>query len=231
MPHDPRSTDPEFDPADAQAILADQPVVAQRLTVDGAVLFTAWGLAWVLGYAVLWFTGRTSPDGRATGWAFAVFQVLLAAAVVVTAVHIARRSRGVRGDSASAGAMYGFTWAFAFVAVSLVIGGMLRHGLDAVQVAALANAMACLVVGTLYMAGAAMVRDRSWFVLGAWIVLVGGVATALPITTLYLVMALAGGGGMLLAALVLQVGRHRARTAVPVSRPDRESRPDRGESS
>ncbi|ROR96770.1 hypothetical protein EDD28_1361 [Salana multivorans] len=208
--------DPAFDPALAQAILDAQPDVTRRLTIDGAVLFTAWGLAWLVGYLLLWFTGRESADDTAPGWALATFFGLLVSAGVVTAVHIARRSRGVRGVSADSGLLYGLSWTFSFIAVSFIIGGLAQHGLSGPQIAVLSNGVSCLVVGALYMAGAAMTRQRTWFVLGAWIAAVGGFTTALPIAQLYLVMALAGGGGMLAAAALSSVrGRSTSRGGGP----------------
>lgn len=194
-------SDDDFDPADALAILDDQGSVARRLYVNGTVLFAAWGTAWFIGYFLLWLTGRHTADGIAAGWALTVYTALLIGAGVVTAVHIARRSRGMRGTSSTTGALYGLSWAFSFVAVSLIIGGMSRLGLDGPQIAVLSNALSCLVVGALYMAGAAMWRQRAWFALGAWVVIVAGVATNLPLAALYLVMSIAGGGGMLVAAL------------------------------
>ncbi len=202
--------DPDgFDPALAKAILDDQGTVARRLHVEPPLLFTIWGVAWLIGYFLLWLTGRTTEDGTAAGWALGAYSALLVLATVVTAVHIVRRSRGLRGGTSSAGTLYGLAWGFSFVAVSLIIGGLARHGLSNPQIAVLANAVSCLVVGALYMAGAAMYRERYWFALGAWIVVVAGVATMLPLVALYLVMSIAGGGGMLVAALVTSVTRTR----------------------
>ncbi|WP_454299628.1 hypothetical protein [Salana multivorans] len=97
------------------------------------------------------------------------------------------------------------------MSVSAIIGGLAGHGLTNAQIAVLSNGLSCLVVGALYMAGAAMTRQRTWFVLGAWIVLVGGFSTALPVVQLYLLMSLGGGGGMLVAALVSRL-RLRSRS-------------------
>lgn len=209
---EPTGSGAEFDATAASAILAASGQVARRLSVSGTVLFVAWGTAWTVGYLLLWATARgASPQAVAPGWALATYFALLIGAGVVTAVHVTRRSRGLRGQSATTGTMYGLSWAFAFVAVSMVIGAMARHGLDPEQMAVLSNGIASLVVGTLYMAGAAMSREKAWFVLGAWIVAVTAFACFLPVVQLYLVMALAGGGGMLVAAAVTANWRTRGR--------------------
>lgn len=218
------SDDAAFGPAQAQAILDQQPVVARRLYVDGPVLFTTWGVAWTIGYLLLWLTGRETEDGTASLWAIMTFVALLVGAGVVTTVHIVRRIRGVRGSSAEQGLLYGLSWSFSFVSVSAIIGGLAGHGLTNAQIAVLSNGLSCLVVGALYMAGAAMTRQRTWFVLGAWIVLVGGFSTALPVVQLYLLMSLGGGGGMLVAALVSRLrlrsrSGSRSRDASPGGQP------------
>lgn len=208
---------PEMDLETARLILADADSVRDRLEPDSRLLFGVWGVAWLVGYLLLWFTaGSTgeSQEGIPAGWAFAVFGGLLMSAIVVTIVHISRRSRGLRGDSARTGAMFGWIWAVAFAVVFLVITGLRNAGVEGPAMALVSNALPSLVVGVLYMAGAATYRDVPWFVLGAWIALVGGGATLLGVPGTYLVMALAGGGGLLLGAVACHVAVVRRRRQV-----------------
>lgn len=194
------------DPAALLALIAAQrESTLRRTSPTMAVLGTAWVLAWLIGYGVLFLTfdGSTSP-----WWAFAVFAGLLASAVVVTAVHTARRAGGLQGDTAWVGAMYGWGWIIGFVAAGLIFGSVARLGVTPEVMAVISNGVSCLVVGLLYLAGGVIWRETRMFALGAWIALIAGLASLAGLPTIYLVMALAGGGGFLLAA-VLDVLRTR----------------------
>lgn len=215
-PGTPESASEEMDLETARLILAEADGDPARFGPDSRVLFGAWGVAWFVGYLVLWLTARpeagASPDGATpAGWAFVVFYGLLVSAVAITIVHITRRTRGVRGESATSGAMFGWAWAVAFTVVGLVIGALGRADVAPEAMALISNALPCLTVGTLYMAGASMYRDRWWFALGAWIALVAGAATMVGLPGTYLVMSLAGGGGMLVGAVACHVAARRGR--------------------
>lgn len=199
--------DDDFNATQARRLLDDAERIGTRLGPDSRILYGAWGLAWLLGYGTLW---ASAPDGQPPPtWAFVVFAGSLASAGVVTAVHIARRSGGVRGTTAATGTMYGLTWPIAFAATGIMLGALSQAGLTGEQMALVSNGFTVLVVGALYMAGGAMYRDRAWFALGAWITLVVAVATLLGVPHLFLVMCLAGGGVMLVVALVQHIQMRR----------------------
>lgn len=187
------------DPAALLALIAAQRESTRRRTSPTlTVIATAWGLAWLIGYLALYLT---FDDGSSPGWAFVIFVGLLASAVAVTAVHTTRRASGVGGDSATVGAMYGGAWAVGFVAAGLIFAGAVRAGASPEVMAVLSNGVSCLVVGLLYLAGGIVWREGRMFALGAWIALVAGLASLAGAPANYLLMALAGGGGFLAAAL------------------------------
>jgi hypothetical protein len=138
-----------------------------------------------------------------------VFAGLLVAAAAVTAVHVARRTAGVHGPSAVQGAMYGWAWFLGFVAVFALPSALGRAGAGPAVVQVAMTLVPALLAGVLYMAGAAIWQDRTQFVLGGWIVLVTVAAAFVDGPGMLAVMALAGGGGMLVAALVEAVRRRR----------------------
>lgn len=194
--------DATLDAAASLALInAQRATVVQRAEPSPTYLFAVWGLAWAVGYTVMAWGSRThdGPPGAVAGTAFAV---LLVGAGVATGIHIARRSGGVRGPSARAGAMFGWSWFIAFAAVNLVMAGLTQAGANDTVVTLGWNALSALVVGMLYLAGGAVWQELTMYLLGAWIVLVGGAATLAGVPGVYTVMAAAGGGGMLLAALV-----------------------------
>ncbi|HLT83770.1 MAG TPA: hypothetical protein VKZ83_06025 [Phototrophicaceae bacterium] len=202
----PPGTDPEVL---LTLIAAERERTRRRTAPSLAVIATAWGVAWLLGYLTLFLTfdGVTAP-----WWAFTVFSGLLAVAVVVTAVHTARRSAGLRGESARVGALYGWTWIVGFAAAALVFVAVARLDASPEVVAVLSNGVSCLVVGLVYMAGGMLWRERSMYLLGGWIALAAGAASLAGTPTIYLVMALAGGGGFVVAAVLdaVAAGRRRA---------------------
>lgn len=204
---------PDADQLDAAASLAlihaQQEHVRDRGEPDARLLFAMWGTAWLGGYLALFLTARTSPTFQPSALAFAVFGVVLVGAAVGTVVHVLRRSAGVRGPSARSGAMYGWSWFLGFLAVYLVNTGIVNAGASDEVIAIAWNSTSCLVVGVLYMAGGALWQERPMFALGVWIVIVTGAAAVVGMPWTYLVMAVAGGGGMLVLALGDQVRRVR----------------------
>ncbi|GAA1725744.1 hypothetical protein GCM10009809_21950 [Isoptericola hypogeus] len=191
--------------ADSLRIVREQQDRARSgLEPDGRLLCLLWGVAWLVGYLVLW-AGARSSEGIPSGGAFIVFGGLLAAAVVVTIVHSVRRTAGTRGASRRAGNLWGGAWCIAFVAYPFIIGGLGRAGASDEVIGLASNALACMIVGIMYLTGAACFGDVSLYVLGTWIVLTGGIATVVGMPTTYLVMALLGGGGFLVITGVWQV--------------------------
>lgn len=191
-----------LDPAASLAIVADQRRAVRRaLAPDNRLLFGAWGVAWLVGHLLLWVS-RATPAGPPAPWAFFAFALLIVGAVVVTIVHSATRGRGVTGPSTTAGAMYGWAWTIGFVGLTLIMTGLQRAGLDGELLSLAWFAMPSLLVGMLYLAAGAMWLARELYVLGIWILVVGGAATFAGFPGAFLVLAFAGGGGFLVMALI-----------------------------
>ncbi|MFF2675639.1 hypothetical protein ACFVRT_03485 [Arthrobacter koreensis] len=143
----------------------------RNLGGNTALVYLLWGTTWIIGYGSLWGTqqGLLELDPPA---ALGVLGVALAAATLTTIVLFARSSRGVRGQSAFQGGMYGLAWALGFTviaAMSAVIG-------DAVDEfwlrGLLVNSIAVLVVGLLYITGGIIFNDKAQSLLGIWLLLV-----------------------------------------------------------
>jgi hypothetical protein len=209
---DPLLPDDDGSPLDlaaSAALIAEQRArVAAETDVDPRLLFGVWGAAWLLGFGALWSVAGDRPR---LGWsptaAGIVFAALLLAAMVLTAVHLARRTSGVHGTSAVQGAMYGWAWFLGFVTVFALPAALSRAGADDVVVQVTMTLVPPLLVGVLYMAGAAIWQDRTQLALGVWILVVTIAASFAGTPGMFAVMALAGGGGMLVAALAAHVRR------------------------
>ncbi|WP_265522708.1 hypothetical protein [Oerskovia flava] len=214
--------DAPLDPAASMRLIQAQQERAQSLEVDGRLLYGVWGVAWFVGYLLLFGSARgdIGPRGpelgenEPAGWAFAVYGSLLIGALVVTLVHVMVRCRGIRGASALTGAMYGWSWFLGFGAMGAVLAGLARAGADGELMGLASNALASLVVGLIYLSGGALWRTKRLYVLGAWILCVAAVATFAGLPTTYLVMGALGGGGFLVLMAVEHVLRVRARRAI-----------------
>lgn len=207
--------DPPLDPAASAALIAAQRArVLGATDVDGRLLFGVWGVAWLLGFGVMYgVAGDRPPLDWYPTVAGGVFAGLLVTAGVVTAVHIARRTAGVHGDSAVQGAMYGWSWALGFAGVFTLSAALARAGAEPVVIETAMTIAAPIVVGVLYMAGAAIWQDRTQFALGAWILVVTVAAGIVGMPHMLAVMSLAGGGGMLVGAVAVAARRRRSADA------------------
>lgn len=213
--------EPPADPAAMAALVAAQRAhVARATRPDPRLLYGVWGAAWLVGFGLLWLSQRASGAGLPLGWAFVGFAVCMVAALAVTAVHLTRRGSGLSGASRTQRRMYGWTWGLAFVVVTALNTSLGVGGASDDVMAVVTSVVPVLVVGALYMAGGAMWGDRVQFGLGAWICLVAAAGALSGPELIRLVMAVAGGGGLLVGALMYQVrllrtGAPRRRGAVP----------------
>jgi hypothetical protein len=205
--------DAPLDPAASAALIAEQRAkVEAAMDVDARVLFGAWGVAWLVGFTVLWLRDLEPPVLRMSQQAgMMVFAALLFAAGGVTAWHLAVKGRGIRGASARQGAMYGWSWSLSFGVVGALAYALARAGASEEVMGVAMMITSLLVVGALYMAGGALWEERIQWALGAWICLATIVAAVVGLPHMYLVMAVGGGGGLLVGAAADGVRRRRAR--------------------
>jgi hypothetical protein len=120
---------------------------------------------------------------------------------VVSVITIGRAMRGVTGLSSTSGKLYGWAWTMSFTCLFLMIGGLARAGASEAVIGLFASAGPVFVVSIMYLVGGALWHNWSMFVVGAWLALTIGVAVMFGVVTFDLVMAIAGGGGFLVAAL------------------------------
>ena len=201
-----------FDPQAAMNLLTDtQRRTGRALDVNGAVLYGAWGMAWLIGYLAIWLSVHGHPVYQPpAAWAFIVLGVGMLAALVVTGVTIGRAVRGVTGVSSSSGNMYGWAWLLGFVGLYAMMAGLGRAGASDEVIGLFASAGPVLVVSLLYLVGGALWRDRMMFGVGGWLALVNVVAVIAGVGPFGLIMGLAGGGGFLVAAALEAHGRRRS---------------------
>lgn len=201
----------QFDPADALALIETESARVRRsLDAHLPLPLLAWGLAWLIGFGALWFDVRSQDPFTGPGTVAAVlFAVLLVAAAVVTAVATSRATRGRGGVTARRARDLGLFWGLGFLAVLLLAAGIARVGIPPQAAALLFSGGSVVVTGLAYLATAATFGGTVEKVLGAWLLVVVGGGVWTGPTTLMALIAVAGGGAFLLAALV-QARRSRS---------------------
>ena len=194
-------------PEEALAVVdAQRSTYLKRHEIKAAPLLTAWGLAWLVGYAALAL--YREPDYDLPRVPYLLFCGCLAAALLFTFAYIIPKARGVRGRSSREGTYCGLAWTLG-MSLGAVILSRLNAYLAAVNTgqanevaSVVSNAVPCLVVGVIFLMSAALWDEAVMGVLGGWILLVTLVVTIAGMPWAWWIMSVAGGGGMLVAAVV-----------------------------
>lgn len=194
-------------PEEALAVVdAQRSTYLKRHEIKAAPLLTAWGLAWLVGYAALAL--YREPDYDLPRVPYLFFCGCLAAALLFTFAYIIPKARGVRCRSSREGTYCGLAWTLG-MSLGAVILSRLNAYLAAVNTgqanevaSVVSNAVPCLVVGVIFLMSAALWDEAVMGVLGGWILLITLVVTIAGMPWAWWIMSVAGGGGMLVAAVV-----------------------------
>lgn len=202
-----------LDPRNADRILREQHASARRaLTYPDHLMYLLWGTAYTVGYLPLALSQGDDPlvdlpVGLALGILFISIVTAVALSIWITEHH----ARGIRGDDAQRGAMYGIAWWVAFLGVIGVWTQLDHVGLTGDEGGVLLNGVCMLLVGVLFMAGGVAWLDRTQYVIGGVIVLTTGVALVFGLPAYYWILTTVTGVGMLLVGLTLTLlGRRTA---------------------
>ena len=196
-----------LDPAAMLALAATQQSdVQRRLARYVPWILLAWGIAWGLGFTLLWLIDGARPSiALPVSVAASAFAALMAAALVVSGVLGARSGRGIRSTPAArfTGSVYGMTWSVGFIAIFVFGGALLQNGMDPDLSNIYYPTSTTLFVGIMYILAGAIWRTVPAVVMGGWIVVVALVAPYFGYPTHYLFFAIAGGGVFLIGAVVV----------------------------
>ncbi|MGJ7439615.1 hypothetical protein [Aquipuribacter sp. MA13-6] len=206
------------DPAQLLAAVGAQDrLVRARTDTDPRLVLGVWGTAQLVGFgavAASWPVEGGAVLPVPVLAAVGVYAALVAAAVVVTVRHTAAAERGLDGPSRRVRRLHGLSWPVAFNAGAALVLAMGLAGADAELLMLLWPALTGLLVGLLYLAAAAIWQDRLRLGIGLWMIVVAVVAPFAGAPGNYVVMAVAGGGGFLLAALAVALGIGSRRAGV-----------------
>lgn len=189
--------DPPPTASDALEIIRrEQARTAAAMTPNLTLMIGLWGVAWLAGGIVQFGYLRGLVSGATAGWTGIALLVVAAAVSIVLGV---RSGQGVRSSSGVQGAMYGWSWSIAMIAMGVVVAATA----DELPVAlrpVLIPALFVFVVGVLYLAGGAIWRDTVQYATGVWIVVVAVAAVLVGAPSSALVLGVGGGGALLAAA-------------------------------
>jgi hypothetical protein len=166
-----------------------------------ARMLAAWALAWIVGWGFAYYATRTpSVPGWVSG---VVVAALFFAAIGYTTYVSARSGRGIRGPSRMVGAMYGYSWALSSIGLSVVDIRITQFGsLSSDQVSLVWSGTWLLLTGVMYLAGGMLWQDKLMYGLGAWMIVSSALSVLVGFPANFLVLAVCGGGGFLLGAIV-----------------------------
>jgi hypothetical protein len=196
-----------FSPAESLALIEGQrKEIRRRRGIRPELVMLAWGLAYLLGFGGFFLALRGVAPMALAG---VVLGVLGAVALVLPIVQGVRASRGMRGPSRTVGAMYGTAWGLVFLANAVVQSSLQDRYVPSADVRSLMWASSSLAVtGMMYLAGGLLWRDVPQYVLGVWMLVSAAGSVVVGVPGNFLVLAFAGGGGMLaLAAYYMVRGR------------------------
>ena len=187
-------------------MIEEQRAAAARLVnPDPRIYYWPWGFAWLISFTAFFL--RYGPDGRVfvdlPEWLpFALLVTSILAAGAVAAVGTARAYRYIAGDSSRRGLYYGLSWSIGFASLFTVVGRIADYVPDDLQ-GILWAGIAVGLTGVLHMAGGAIFLDRNLFALGLWVSVINLAGVFAGPGWHSLVVAVLGGGGMIVAGSVL----------------------------
>lgn len=198
---------------EALALIRQQQTALEREQLSGIPwILGVWGVAWLVGFLALW----SGYDGG-NPWlriplpaAGVIFALLLIGSAVISAIIGVRLNRGVSGPSNFSGAVYGISWPIVAFAAYVIGLGLAANGMDRELQSIFFPAIYALVAGCMYVMGAAIWRSVDQLVLGIILIVTGAVAPFFGAPTNNLVMAIVGGGSLLVAALIMHLSLRRA---------------------
>jgi len=193
---------PPADPAESLRMIERERAETElNITPDPRGFLWPWGFAWVIGFGVFFL--RFGPHDRVfvdlPDWLpLALLLPLFLAAGIFTGWFGSRLGRSIKGPSSRQGAMYGITWSVGYASLAVVLSttnGLLS---DPAGNMLWAGAMVALT-GVMHMAGGTIFNDRNLFALGIYTNVVNVIGVFAGAGWHALILAVLGGGGMLVA--------------------------------
>jgi hypothetical protein len=182
------------------------PVAVRAATggnVDSRGAYTGFALAYVLGHGAAAVSMGPDPLIALPAWLpMTLLGAGLAAGTVFASVAATRAQRGAGPHDSLSGKLLGLSWISAFAALFLAITGLAAQmELPHLQ-SILWPTWSGFLVGVLYLGEGAARRNLLHYGLGTWLALTSTASLFLAVPNLFWVLAIAGGGGFAVAAVL-----------------------------
>ena len=173
------------------------------LVVRRPVLLAVWGAAWMVSDGAIWLSvrGQRPYDGPTTA-ALMTLTGAIAAATVFAVIYIGRAGTGVGGLSVLQRRILLLSYLGGYVALFTLEAAIDHAGASRAVLGVYGATAPVLLVALIIAASAAVFLNWSLFGLGLWLLAVAaGSGFAGPVTV-WAVSALAGGGALLVMAVI-----------------------------
>jgi hypothetical protein len=193
--------DQDMSVQEAADVVQDARVRARReLVISAPLVYMAWGLVWLLGYGTMWLSVRGQhPYTGPSGVSIAAVFVLAGFAAAAVLVIISKAAAGIDGQSMRYRRIILATYATGYLTL-LIVQAAISGSVSTRTYVFVAFAGPLLLAGLTYILASALGRNRTAFVLGAWLVIAGASCAWQAPAAILATCALAGGGAFLLAA-------------------------------
>ncbi|MFI1918041.1 ABC transporter permease [Nocardia sp. NPDC020380] len=177
--------------------------------VDNRAVYITFGLAYILGHGAASLSKGDNPLVSLPGWLpMTLLGTGFAIGTVFATMAALRAQRDAGKPEVRTGQLLGLSWVVGFAALFLAITGisstLATPGLQTL----LWPAGSGLVVGLIYLAEGAARRNILHYSVGSWLALVSTVALFFSPPAFFAILAIAGGGGYVIAT-ILEFRRHR----------------------
>lgn len=171
--------------------------------VDSRAAYAGFGLAYVLGHGASAVSMGPDPLIALPAWLpITLLGAGLAAGSIFATIAAVRAQRGAGQHDILSGKLLGLSWMSAFTALFLAITGLAAQlGLPDLPML-LWPTLAGFLVGVLYLGEGAARRNVLHYVLGTWLALTSTASLLLDVPHLFWVLAVAGGGGFVVATVL-----------------------------
>lgn len=201
--------DGDLDPAAAlELVTRQQEEIERRMAAGLPLILGSWGVAWSVGFTMLWLIDGLAPGFRMPlPIAVVTFIVLMAGALAISGIVGARMGRGIRTGAAAAwtGTVFGLTWPVGFIAIVALGNALVVNGMPPELASIYYPTASTMFAGIMYILAGAVWPNWPAVAMGGWIVLVACIAPFFGYPTHYLVFAIAGGVVFILAAIAAAI--------------------------
>jgi hypothetical protein len=181
----------------------------RQLALRYPVLFTTWGVMYLLAYGACWLSVRSQrPYQGPTPTALLSLTLVVAAALAITVILVGRAVSGVGGSSARQRRIYALSSILGFAGLFTLEAGLDHAGASLAAIGVYGAAAPLLLTGVIIALGAAMKLDWTVFGLGLWLVAVAAGSSFAGPVSVWAVDALAVSVAFLAIAAVRFGRRH-----------------------